>query len=93
MEGQRTTPPLWTIEYYRQFFDVDTEQVLSRIKWSMLPFRHTFLVRSKARGDLYGPVWVSTTLVFAIAMAWNIASWNGMELNKRATWHYDFSKG
>lgn len=37
-----------------QFFDVDTEQVLSRIRSSLWPYKNTFLNNIKGRGDLYG---------------------------------------
>ena len=45
------------------------------------------------KGDLYGPIWVTTTLIFVMAMAGNIVDWK--ESHKQETadaWRYDFNK-
>ena len=81
-----------SIEYYQQYFDVDTEQVLSRIKASMWPLQDDFLHRIKNRADLYGPLWISTTLIFVLAMAGNIVEWQTINEENRPNWRYDFSK-
>lgn len=89
---ERAAPGLSSLEYYQQFFDVDTEQVLSRIRCASWPLRSDFLHLIKNRGDLYGPFWISTTLVFVLAMAGNIVEWNELDPTKREDWRYDFSK-
>eukprot|EP00051_Salpingoeca_urceolata_P014597 m.186246 g.186246 ORF g.186246 m.186246 type:complete len:284 (+) comp18132_c1_seq1:80-931(+) len=85
-------PAFWTLEYYRTFFDVDTEQVLSRIRNSFFPYKNTFLKQIKSRGDLYGPFWTSTTLVFVMAMASNMANYASSQGEDKELWHYDFRK-
>eukprot|EP00048_Salpingoeca_helianthica_P024396 m.32064 g.32064 ORF g.32064 m.32064 type:complete len:257 (-) comp9362_c0_seq1:1772-2542(-) len=92
--GQTTPsgPSFSSLEYYQQFFDVDTEQVVSRITSACWPFRDDFLTRIKDRSDLYGPFWISTTLVFVLAMAGNIVEFRMLEDTARGEWRYDFSK-
>ncbi|XP_072296831.1 protein YIPF1 [Eucyclogobius newberryi] len=75
-EKTKKTPAFWTFEYYQQFFDIDTYQVKERIRGSLLPwprknFVDTYLHRNP---DLYGPFWICTTLVFAIAISGNIST-------------------
>lgn len=40
-----------------------------------------------------GPFWVSTTLVFVLAIAGNLASYFAATSKDRSVWHYDFQKG
>eukprot|EP00053_Salpingoeca_punica_P012812 m.115161 g.115161 ORF g.115161 m.115161 type:complete len:312 (+) comp16045_c0_seq1:52-987(+) len=86
------SPAIWTLEYYQQFFDVDTEQVVSRVRNSLWPLKNDFLRKIQGRGDLYGPFWISTTLVFLTAMSGNVAHWFATTEEERVTWQYDFSK-
>lgn len=76
LPGQKKDAAFWTFEYYQKFFDVDTYHVKERILGSLLPWRrknfvHVYLRRNP---DLYGPFWICTTLVFAIAISGNISS-------------------
>lgn len=58
-----------TLEYYQQFFNVDTFMVLERIINSMVPKRSTATTGNYLRTniglnpDLYGPFWITVTLV------------------------------
>ena len=53
----------WTITYYQPLFDVDTVQVLNRIKSALLPRpRGAFFELVAANPDLYGPFWIATTV-------------------------------
>ncbi|XP_023671690.2 protein YIPF1 [Paramormyrops kingsleyae] len=76
LAGQKKSAPFWTFEYYQTFFDVETYQVLDRIKGSILPWPGKNFVRLYVRNnpDLYGPFWICATLVFAIAISGNISS-------------------
>ncbi|KAK7945256.1 hypothetical protein WMY93_000984 [Mugilogobius chulae] len=76
LSGQQKDAAFWTFEYYQKFFDIDTHHVKERIIGSVLPwprknFVHTYLRRNP---DLYGPFWICTTLVFAIAISGNIST-------------------
>ncbi|XP_035233279.1 protein YIPF2-like [Stegodyphus dumicola] len=47
----------WKFSYYQSFFDVDTDQVVQRVLWSMVPLpgRATYLDRQiRPKPDLYG---------------------------------------
>jgi len=85
---QDETLHFWQLEFYQQFFNVDSSEVLYRCLRAMWPFKYDFLENVKGNPDFYGPFWISTTLIFLMAAAANFASY----LDKRETWHYDFYK-
>ncbi|KAG8761864.1 hypothetical protein FRC11_012675 [Ceratobasidium sp. 423] len=74
--------PIWSIDYYQRWFDVDTVTVLARIIHSFNPFSAdpspftgppasqpplAFLPSSTdSKPDLYGPFWTLTTVIFAL---------------------------
>ncbi|KAJ8254221.1 hypothetical protein COCON_G00208330 [Conger conger] len=66
----------WTFEYYQSFFNVDTMQVLDRIKGSMMPLPGRNFVKLHIRNnpDLYGPFWICATLVFSVAISGNLST-------------------
>ncbi|XP_019645698.1 PREDICTED: protein YIPF1-like [Branchiostoma belcheri] len=93
--GQKKQSPFWTFEYYQDFFDVDTYQVLHRILGSMLPRpgKNFLLTHVRPNPDIYGPFWVCLTLVFTTAISGNLANYfsvasSGSEYH----WVYDFHK-
>ena len=66
---------IFSLGYYRGYFDVDTDQVLERIKQSFLP-TGTFLDLINAQGgDLWGPFWIPTTLALLSFMTSSLATW------------------
>ncbi|XP_037361709.1 protein YIPF2 isoform X1 [Talpa occidentalis] len=73
-EEQQQQPGFWTFGYYQSFFDVDTSQVLDRIKGSILPRPGHNFVRHHLRNrpDLYGPFWICATLAFVLAITGNL---------------------
>lgn len=73
---EKKQPSFWTFEYYQSFFDVDTNQVLSRIQASFIPLTGRNFVRHSLRSnpDLYGPFWICATLVFALAISCDVSS-------------------
>lgn len=74
--GQKPTGGFWTFEYYQSFFNVDTVQVLERLKGSVMPLpgRNFIKHHLKSNPDLYGPFWICTTLVFSVAISGNLSS-------------------
>lgn len=64
----------WTIEYYQPYFDVDTSTVLKRCYTTLLPFSPSYLTTLSSGCDLYGPFWVSTTLVLALFLSSSLAA-------------------
>ena len=84
----------WTIKYYQPLFDVDTVQVLNRIKGSLLPRpKGAFFELVAANPDLYGPFWISTTLIFAMAITGNLASFFAFHPTaENPVWKYNFNQ-
>ncbi|XP_048868730.1 LOW QUALITY PROTEIN: protein YIPF1-like [Brienomyrus brachyistius] len=74
--GQRESSSFWTFEYYQSFFNVDTLQVLDRVRGSLLPLPGRNIVKHHLRSnpDLYGPFWICVTLVFSMTISGNISA-------------------
>ncbi|UYV62270.1 YIPF1, partial [Cordylochernes scorpioides] len=88
-------PSFVEFAYYQSFCNVDTSQVLQRIMWSMVPVsgRNSFLnLHIKNNPDLYGPFWISITLILSIAISSNIADYLSSAGKTNHIWHYDFHK-
>ncbi|XP_068606103.1 protein YIPF2 isoform X1 [Brachionichthys hirsutus] len=76
LAGPKATGGFWTFEYYQSFFNVDTMQVLDRVKGSMMPLpgRNFIKHHLKRNPDLYGPFWICVTLVFTLAISGNLCT-------------------
>ncbi|XP_020647255.2 protein YIPF2 [Pogona vitticeps] len=88
LSSQKKQSSFWTFEYYQAFFDVDTYQVLDRIKGSLLPVPGKNFVWHRLRNhpDLYGPFWICTTLIFTLAISGNLS--NFLEKMGSPYFHY-----
>ncbi|XP_053573859.1 protein YIPF2 [Bombina bombina] len=77
LASQKKPASFWTFQYYQDFFDVDTYQVLDRIKGSLLPIPGKNFVRHNLRNnpDLYGPFWICATLVFTVTIMGNLSTY------------------
>lgn len=67
---------LWTLAFYAQFFDVDTNTVFHRCCSALLPFlpnSASFLDTLDGAPDLYGPVWIATTVVVILFLTGTIS--------------------
>ncbi|GFR42590.1 hypothetical protein Agub_g3517 [Astrephomene gubernaculifera] len=68
--------PFYNVRRYREYFDVDTNDVLWRVGNSLIGvFRPNFMEVTMKNPDLYGPFWAATTLIFITAVAGNFASY------------------
>lgn len=65
---------LWSLHFYAQFFDVDTSAVLQRC-WAALFPRANFLDVLEGNPDLYGPLWIATTVVFILFLGGTISKY------------------
>ncbi|KAF9317770.1 yip1 domain family protein [Linnemannia elongata] len=65
IQDQAGARPIWSVEYYAKFFDVDTAQVMERCFASVIP-KENFLDVMQGSPDLYGPFWIATTVVFVL---------------------------
>lgn len=84
---------IFSLQYYLQFFDVDSDQVLTRCIQALNPFdKRPFLsaLDAEVGGDLaetpdmYGPFWICTTVVFVLFFASTLvgllfSSWQGVK--------------
>ncbi|KAI9084844.1 hypothetical protein K1719_033250 [Acacia pycnantha] len=80
----------FTIAAYKPYFDVDTVDVLERIKESLFPFRGTFTEKTASSPDLYGPFWICTTLIFVAASIGTFVTYVAHKL-KKEQWNYDIN--
>ncbi|KAI0799114.1 Yip1-domain-containing protein [Xylaria sp. FL0064] len=65
---------LWTLSFYAQFFDVDTNSVMARC-WAALFPRANFLDVLEGNPDLYGPFWIATTVVLILFLGGTISQY------------------
>jgi protein YIPF1/2 len=80
---------LWSIQFYAQFFDVDTSDVLKRCQTAIFP-RANFLDVLEGRPDLYGPFWIATTVVLILFMTGTMSDYLGHK--GEGHYEYDFGK-
>lgn len=78
---------MWTLSFYAQAFDVDTNEVLRRCTATVYP-RANFLDVLEGNPDLYGPVWVATTVVVILFLTGTINQYLASEGKKHFA--YDF---
>ncbi|GAB6028876.1 Yip1 member 1 [Chamberlinius hualienensis] len=92
--GDASSQSFFSFAYYQKYFDVETNQVLSRILWSMIPRRSSNYLESHIRPnpDLYGPFWICATLVFAVGISGNLASYLANAGKDDFHSKYDFHK-
>ncbi|KAF8654802.1 hypothetical protein AX16_003371 [Volvariella volvacea WC 439] len=65
----------WTLDYYQQYFDVDTQTVLQRCYATLIPSSNgTYIATHLNPPDLYGPFWTLTTLIFTIFLSSSLAA-------------------
>lgn len=78
---------LWSINFYAQFFDVDTSAVLQRC-WAALFPRANFLDVLEGNPDLYGPFWIATTVIFILFLGGTISKY--LSTTGQEPFVYDF---
>jgi hypothetical protein len=85
-----------SVEYYKPYWNVDSEEVMDRLKQAMTPHKPaetTFLQQIQKTPDGYGPFWIGTTLIFAIGASSNLQSWLGFQPKPgMLVWQYDFQR-
>uniref|UniRef100_M4B6U3 Protein YIPF n=1 Tax=Hyaloperonospora arabidopsidis (strain Emoy2) TaxID=559515 RepID=M4B6U3_HYAAE len=83
----------FSLSFYQPYFDVDTSDVQLRLMQALLPLKRepVFAELAVKSPDAYGPLWLSTTLIFCLASCSNVASFLDYGGN-RDEWAYDFSR-
>ncbi|XP_072255678.1 protein YIPF2 [Pyxicephalus adspersus] len=89
LSSQKKAAGFWTFQYYQDLFDVDTSQVLDRIRASFMPVPGKNFVRHHLRNnpDLYGPFWICATLVITVTVVGNLATF----IQEHGTPGYNYS--
>ncbi|KAJ4840985.1 hypothetical protein Tsubulata_026508 [Turnera subulata] len=81
---------VFSISSYAPYFNVDTDIVANRLMSSFYPIGGDFFSKIDANPDLYGLVWISTTLVFVLASLGNCATYLSQKhTDKSASWSFD----
>ncbi|KAL5566097.1 hypothetical protein UlMin_029261 [Ulmus minor] len=80
----------FTVAAYKPYFDVDTTDVLDRIKHTLFPFSGAFNEKTDGNPDLYGPFWICTTLIFVAASIGTFVTYVAHKL-KNKEWDYDIN--
>ncbi|XP_041942975.1 protein YIPF2 [Alosa pseudoharengus] len=85
---EKQTSGFWTFEYYQSFFNIDTMQVVDRIRGSVMPLPGRNFIRHHIRNnpDLYGPFWICVTLVFSVAISGNLSTFLAQQGDQK--YHY-----
>lgn len=84
---------MFQIEFYQQFFNIDTMEVVDRVASSMIPNRAPTQYLKTHLGvnpDLYGPFWTVVTLIFTIGISGNLAKFFQHDHTSDFIWHYNF---
>ncbi|XP_060212901.1 uncharacterized protein LOC132640352 isoform X2 [Lycium barbarum] len=92
-DGQQSTNTwkgVFSVSSYTEYFNVDTDLVLNRLMSSLNPTTGDFFSKIDANPDLYGLVWISTTLVFVIASIGNCATYlMHKRSDSNSSWNFD----
>ncbi|QCE07353.1 timeless [Vigna unguiculata] len=81
---------VFSLSTYKPYFDIDTIDVLDRIKDSLYPFNGAFKEKTSSNPDLYGPFWICTTLIFVAASIGTFVTYIAHKL-KHQEWNYDIN--
>lgn len=66
-QSSTKTVSFFSIEYYQQFFNIDTSDVIERILFSLIPKKapsNYLKTNLSVNPDLYGPIWVGLYLKY-----------------------------
>ena len=80
-----------SVRFYKPYFDVDTKDITTRLNHALLKFSKddSFMSLIAEKPDAYGPFWISTSLIFAVAVSSHISSFLSAWM-KGKEWVYDF---
>ncbi|KAE9606144.1 hypothetical protein Lal_00025098 [Lupinus albus] len=82
----------FSVSSYTQYFNIDTDVVVTRLLSSLNPVGGDFFSKIDANPDLYGLIWISTTLVFVLASLGNLATYlMRKHADSSTAWSFDVS--
>jgi len=62
-------------DFLKKYFDIDTADFFKRLLQAIVPFNPMFYKSIELTPDLWGPVWIYTTLIFIIAACGSISKY------------------
>uniref|UniRef100_A0A804Q351 Protein YIP n=1 Tax=Zea mays TaxID=4577 RepID=A0A804Q351_MAIZE len=74
VENQADWKGYFNVASYAPYFNVDTDVVVDRLISSVYPM-DGFYRKIDANPDMYGPLWITTTLIFMLAVFGNYATY------------------
>ncbi|KAE8718048.1 Pyrroline-5-carboxylate synthetase isoform 1 [Hibiscus syriacus] len=91
---EQQPPKCWkgvfSISSYTQYFSVDTNVVINRMISSLYPTIGDVFSKINANPDLYGHIWITTTLVFMLSSFGNFATYLMQKhTDATASWSFD----
>ena len=63
------------VNYFKKYFKIKTKEVERRLILSLKPLNNSFYEEALNNPDLYGPFWIYTTLIFAIASGGSLSKY------------------
>ena len=80
-----------SVRFYQPYFDVDTVDITNRLSSALFFCKReqSFISLCQDKPDAYGPVWISTTLVFLIGVTSHISGFLNSWL-AGTSWSYNF---
>ena len=66
---------LCCVNYFKKYFKIKTKEVERRLILSLKPLNNSFYEEALNNPDLYGPFWIYTTLIFAIASGGSLSKY------------------
>ena len=78
---------IWSLEFYKYYFNVTTTQIFDRFI-SVLMLK-PFLRSDSIRTDMYGPFWITTSLIVLTAITGNFAQFLKHNDKNQEEWKYD----
>ena len=66
VSGSGSACSILSIEYWREYFDVTQDEIVGKVRAALNPTTSEFEQKIDAKVDLYGPFWISTTLIFCL---------------------------
>ncbi|KAL6841351.1 hypothetical protein ACP4OV_028869 [Aristida adscensionis] len=88
VENQTNWKGYFNIASYTPYFNVDTDVVVDRLISSVYPM-DGFFRKIDVNPDMYGPLWITTTLIFMLATFGNFATYLMQKKTDLNIWNFD----
>lgn len=88
VETQTNWKGYFNVASYAPYFNVDTDVVIDRLISSVYPM-DGFFRKIDANPDMYGPLWITTTLIFMLAAFGNFATYLIQKKTELNIWNFD----